>query len=58
MRSSSPALIDFDAIIGNGLVCFCSIVTGLQDKQHMEQKKKHARDLAANELFSSVFAVD
>ena len=40
VRSSSPALIGFDAIIGDGLVLFCSTVTGLQDKQHMEQKKK------------------
>ena len=33
-------MIDVYAIIGDGPVCFCSIVTGLQDKQHMEQKKK------------------
>ena len=40
VRSSSPAWIDVDAIIGDGPGFFCSMVTGLQDNQHVEQKKK------------------
>ena len=39
----APALIGDVAIIGDG-PCLCSTVTGLEVKQHVEQKKKTSVD--------------